>query len=92
MNKITQVQNGFIRGNQVIPVFDDQLLPVFGAIAVSSDILMKKMRIGNNPGIGGNDERVVGIHPLIIISNFDFILFQGILGTTWPVVPSRSFP
>lgn len=69
------MKNGFIWRNQGIPVFDDQLLPVFGAIAVSSDILMKKMRIGNNPGIGGNDERVAGIQPLIIISNFDFILF-----------------
>jgi len=42
MNKITQVQNGFVWGNQVIPVFDDQLLPVFRAAAISSDILVRK--------------------------------------------------
>jgi len=57
------MQDGFIGRNQGVPVFDDQLLPVFGAIAVSSDVLVEEMRVGYNPDIGGNDERVVGIHP-----------------------------
>ena len=45
------MQDRFIGRNQGIPVFDDQLLPVFGAIAVSSDVLVEEMGIGNNPGI-----------------------------------------
>ena len=77
---------------QVVPVFDDQLLPVLGAIAVSSDIIMKKMRLGNNPGIGVDVKCVVGSHPLIILPNFDFILIQELRGTTCQVVPLRSFP
>lgn len=32
----------FIRGNQVIPILDDQLLPVFLTITLSSDIFMEK--------------------------------------------------
>lgn len=68
------MKNGFIWRNQGIPVFDDQFMPVFGSIAVSSDVLMEEMRVGYNPGIGGNDERVVGIHPLRNISDLDFIL------------------
>ena len=54
------MQDGFIGRNQGIPVFDDQLLPVFGAIAVSSDVLVEEMRVGNDPGILSNDEHVVG--------------------------------
>ncbi len=57
------MQDSFNGRNQVISIFDDQLLPVFGAIAVSSDILVKEMRVGNNPGILGNGEGVVGSHP-----------------------------
>jgi len=38
-------------------------LPVFGAVAVSSDVFMEEMGVGDDPGIGGNDERVVGEHP-----------------------------
>jgi len=66
----------------VVPVFDDQLLPVFGAIAVSSDILVKEMRVGNDPGILGNGECVVGSHPLIIVPDCQqFYLIQE-LGAT----------
>jgi len=54
------MQDGFIGRNQGVPVFDDQLLPVFGAIAVSSDVLVEEMRVGNDPGILSNDEHVVG--------------------------------
>jgi hypothetical protein len=53
------VQDIFIGGNQVVPVFDDQILPVFGAIAVSSDILVKEMRVGYNPGFESDFEVVV---------------------------------
>lgn len=86
------MQNGFNGRNQVIPVFDDQLLPVLGAIAVYSDILMKKMRIGNNPGIEIDFERVVGDHPLIIFGDLRFSLPSNSTGTTWQVVLARSFP
>ena len=70
------MKNGFIWRNQGIPVFDDQLLPVFGSIAVSSDVLVEEMRVGYNPGILGNGECVVGSHPLRNLSYFDFILIQ----------------
>ena len=86
------MKNGFIGRNQVVPVFDDQLLPVFGAIAVSSDVLVEEMRVGNDPGIGVDVKCVVGSHPLIILPNFDFILIQELRGTTCQVVPLRSFP
>jgi len=70
--KITQVQDRFIGRNQVIPVFDDQLLPVFGAIAVSPDILVEEMRVGNDPGILGDGECVVDNHPFRNLPDFDF--------------------
>ena len=47
-------------------------MPVFGTAAIPSDILMKKMRIGNNPGIESDFKCVVGGHPLIIFGDFRF--------------------
>jgi len=48
----------FHRGKQIIPILDNQFLPVFRTAAIPSDILtskahrrVEKMRIGNNPGI-----------------------------------------
>jgi len=64
------VQDIFIGRNQGVPVFDDQFLPVFGAIAVSSDVIVKEMGIGNDPGILGDIENVVGSHPLIIVPDY----------------------
>ena len=76
------MKNGILWGNTRIPVFDDQILPVFGAIAVSSDIFMEEMRIGYDPGILGADgECVVGNHPLITVLDIDFFLIQGLMGT-----------
>ena len=66
------MQNGFVRGNQVIPILDNQFLPVFGAIAVPSDILMEEMGVGNNPGIESDFEFVVGKHPLILFGDIRF--------------------
>ena len=66
------MQDSFNGRNQVIPVFDDQFLPVFGSIAVSSNVLVKEMRVGNDPGILGDGECVVGRHPLITVSDIDF--------------------
>lgn len=66
------MQDIFIGGNQGIPVVDDQILPVFGTIAVSSDVLVEEMGVGNNPGILGNGECVVGSHPYITVSDIDF--------------------
>lgn len=81
--KITQVQNGFVWGNQIIPVFDDHLLPVFGTIAVSPDVLapqahirVKEVGVGNDPSILGYGECVVGSHPTITTLDIDFILIQ----------------
>lgn len=68
------MQDSFIGRNQVVPVFDDQFLPVFGAIAVSSDVLVEEMRVGNNPGILGNGECVIESHPLIIFGDLHFSL------------------
>jgi len=36
------VQNGFVWGNQIIPILDNQFLPVIGPVAITSDILMEK--------------------------------------------------
>jgi hypothetical protein len=50
------VQDGFVWGNQIIPILDNQFLPVFRTAAIPSDILtpkahrrVEKMRVGNNP-------------------------------------------
>ena len=66
------MQNGFFWGNQIIPILDNQFLPVFGTAAILSDILMEEMGVGNNPGIESNFERVVGDHPLIIFGDLHF--------------------
>ncbi len=63
--KITQMKNGILWGNTGIPVIDNQFLPVFGAITVSSNIDMEEMCVRNDPGVGSNYERVVGSHPLM---------------------------
>jgi hypothetical protein len=67
------MKNGFIGRNQVVPVFDDQLLPVFGAIALSSDVLVEEMRVGYNPGIGIDVKCVVRSHPFMTISDTDLV-------------------
>jgi hypothetical protein len=77
------VKNGIVWGDQVIPIFDDQLLPVFGAVAVSSDVLMEEMCVGNNPGVGGDGKCVVGNLPLNKnLSNDYFNLMRAVRGTT----------
>jgi len=63
------VSSGVTRSFQFL---NDQFLPVFGAIAVSSDVIVKKMGVGNNPCIEIDFERVVGDHPLIIFGDFFF--------------------
>lgn len=75
------MQDSVIGRNQVVPVFDDQLLPVFGTIAVSSDVLVKEMGIGNDPGIMGDGEWVVGRHSLRNIPDYDFFLIQEFMRT-----------
>ena len=79
--------------------FYNQLLPVFRTAAMLSDNLTPKahrrveeMRVGNNPGIESDFERVVGGHPLIIFGDFLFSLPGFIRGKTWQVVPGRLFP
>ena len=37
--------------NQAVPVLDDLGLPVLWAVAVTTDILMKEMGIGYDPGL-----------------------------------------
>lgn len=73
------MQNGFVWGNQIIPILDNQFLPVFRTAAIPSDILtpkahrrVEKMRVGNNPGIESDFECVVGGHPLIVFGDFRF--------------------
>ena len=76
------MKNGFIWRNQGIPVFDDKFLPVDGAVAIFSDVLVKEMGVGNDPSILGDVENVVGIHPLIIVPDCQqFYLIQE-LGAT----------
>ena len=41
------MQNGFVWGNQIIPILDNQFLPVLGTAAIPSDILMEEMRDGD---------------------------------------------
>ena len=68
-------------------------MPVFRAVAVSSDVLMEEMRVGNNPSVRGDGKCVVGNLPLNTnLSNDYFSLIRVIRGTTWSVVLSRSFP
>jgi len=74
------VQNGFVWGNQIIPILDNQFLPVFRTATIPSDILtpkahrrVKKMRIGNNSGFESDFERVVGDHPLIIFLHQELV-------------------
>ena len=74
------MQNGFVWRNQIIPNLNNQILPVFGPVAIPSDILtpkahirVEKMRVGNNPGIETDFKRVAGDHPLIIFGDFRFL-------------------
>ena len=83
------MKNGFIGRNQGIPVFDDQILPVFGAIAVSSDVLMEEMRVRNDPGILGDGECAVGGHSLITVPDIDFYLDPRINGKDMAGRPFR---
>jgi len=62
--KITQMKNGILWGNTGIPVIDNQFLPVFGEITVSSNIDVEEMCIGNDPSIGSNYECVVVSYPI----------------------------
>jgi len=44
------VKNNVAGLDEVIPVLDDQVLPVWGAVAVLLDIGMEEMGVRNNPG------------------------------------------
>ena len=66
------MQNSFVWGNQIIPILDNQFLPVIGPAAILSYILVEEMRVGNYPGIESDFECVVGGHPLIIFGDFRF--------------------
>jgi hypothetical protein len=37
--------------NQLVPVLDNPGLPIIWAVAVTTDICMKEMGIGNDPGL-----------------------------------------
>ena len=71
------MQNSIVWGNKIFPILNNQFLPVFPVflrtVAIPSDILMKKMRVGNNPSIEIDFECVVGDHPLIIFGDFRFL-------------------
>jgi hypothetical protein len=54
--KVSQMEDGFIWGYSIIPVFNNQFLPVFWAIAVSPNIFVEEMGIGNDPCIWCNFE------------------------------------
>ena len=86
------MQNGFAWRNKIIPILDNQFLPVFRPAAIPSDILMEEMRVGNNSGIESDFKRVVGGHPLIIFGDLLFSLLDINRGTTWQGVLTRSFP
>lgn len=68
------MEDGFAWGNQVIPILDNQFLPVFWAVTIPSDIFMEEMGIGNDPGFESDFEGVVGNHPLIIFGDLHFSL------------------
>ena len=53
------MKHRFIRGNQIIPVLDNQFLPVLWTAAIPSNVFMEKMGIRNNPGIRSNFKVVV---------------------------------
>ena len=42
------MQDGFIWGNQIIPILDNQFLPVFWTAAIPSDILVEKREMVMN--------------------------------------------
>jgi len=54
----------------IIPIVDGLVLAVFGAIAVSSDVFMEEMGVGNDPGILGNGECVIENH--LVVSQHDY--------------------
>jgi len=85
------VQNGFVWGNQIILILDNQFLPVIGPAAILSYILVEEMRVGNYPGIESDFEGVVGDHPLILLRDFHFSLLDINRGTTLQEVLDRSF-
>ena len=62
----------FIRNNQIIPIIDNQVLPVLGAVTVSSDIFVEEMGIWNDPDIRGNYQFVVCDKRPLQIDKIDF--------------------
>jgi hypothetical protein len=76
------VQDGFIWGNQIIPILDNQFLPVFWTAAIPSDILMEEMRVRYNPCIEIDFECVVGDHPIIIFLYLELVWER--LGRSFP--------
>jgi hypothetical protein len=67
------VQNGFVWGNQIIPILDNQFLPIIGPAAILSYILVEEMRVGNYPGVESDFELVVCNHPLIIFLYLELV-------------------
>ena len=56
-----------MRGNQFIPVPDDQFLPIFDTVTVLPDVFMIEMGIGDDPGVGGDYDGGRGRHSLMIV-------------------------
>jgi hypothetical protein len=45
------MKHDVIRLNQLVPVLDDLGLPILRAVAVPTDIFMKEVSIGYDPGL-----------------------------------------
>ncbi|WP_152024284.1 hypothetical protein [Flexilinea flocculi] len=86
------MQNSYTWRNQIIPILENQFLPVIGPAAIPSDILVKKTSIRNYPGIESDFEGIVDNHPLIIFGDFHFSLQDINKGTTWQDVLGRVIP
>jgi len=56
------MQDGIMWGNPLIPILDDHLLPVLWAIAITANVLVEEMGIGDDPGVGGDNEGNDDIH------------------------------
>ena len=45
------MQNHLVRPNQALPVLNDQSLPAFRLITITTDIDLEEMRVGYHPGL-----------------------------------------
>jgi hypothetical protein len=45
------MENYIIRLDEAVPVFNDRLLPAIRTVAITADVLVEEMGVGDDPGL-----------------------------------------